>query len=92
MYTGLGQLFGDPGFGCKLQKYFFEQNSQLLADIIVDEIQASIAMYLPQIKVDRKDIKVWADGYHVYANIVARNMLDATLGSYQLQLTQGTSM
>ena len=44
-------------------------------------------MYIPQIRVERKDIKVWADGYHVYANIKARNMLDTTLSSYQLQLT-----
>ena len=65
----------------------FEQNSQILADIVVDEIYSIILTFMPQILVQRKDINVYSDGSHIYANIRAKNMLDYTTNMYSINLT-----
>ena len=31
-------LLGDPNFGVRLRKYFFEQNNYILRDILIDDI------------------------------------------------------
>ena len=35
-------LFGDPDFGTKTRRYIFEQNNEILRDIIIDEIYTAI--------------------------------------------------
>ena len=87
LHTKRGELFGDPYFGSTLIKYMFEQNSQILADIVVDEIYSIILTFMPQILVQRKDINVYSDGAHIYANIRAKNMLDYTTNMYSINLT-----
>ena len=87
LHTRRGELFGDPYFGSKLIRYIFEQNDQILADIVADEIYADILMFLPQILVYRKDITVYSDGSHLYTNIKAKNLLDYTTNLYTINLT-----
>ena len=33
-----GEFFGDPEFGIRLKRYFFEQNNTILKDILIDEL------------------------------------------------------
>lgn len=68
-----GEFFGDPEFGVRLKRYFFEQNNTILKDILIDEIYTKIAAYCPQVYLERKNIKVFANGSKLVANITYRD-------------------
>lgn len=82
-----GSLIGDPNFGTDLMMVFFNQNSPILADLIVDEIYTTIVTMVPQISVDRKDITIESDGVDVVANLKLVNKEDFTTNLYQINLT-----
>ena len=52
------ELFGDPYFGSFFKPFYFQPNNNIIADLLVDEIYSTITDYMPQLYVDRKDIKV----------------------------------
>lgn len=81
-----GGLFGDPDFGTNIKRYLFEQNNLILQDIIIDDIYTAILTFIPQIQVDRKEIKLTSDGSKVQVRIKALNMLDYTTDLYTLNL------
>ena len=54
----------------------FEQNNKILQDLIIDDIYTAILTFMPQLILDRKDIKVTSDRDTVYVNIKATNLLD----------------
>lgn len=81
-----GGLFGDPDFGANIKRYLFEQNNIILQDIIIDDIYTAILQFIPQIQVDRKEIKVTSDGTKVQVRFKALNMLDYTTDLYVLNL------
>lgn len=80
-------LLGDPYYGTNLKRLMFEQNNQILRDLIIDDIYTAILTFMPQIKVDRKDITVTSDRASVFANIKAINLLDFTTNLYNINLT-----
>ena len=82
-----GSLLGDPNYGTDLMMAFFNQNSPILADLIIDEIYTTIVTGMPQIMVDRKDITVVSDGVDVIANLKLTNKEDFTTDLYQINLT-----
>ena len=79
-------LFGDPGYGTNLKKLIFEQNNAILRDIVIDDIYMNIATYLPQLRVQRKDIELVTSGKSLYVNVRARNMLDYNFEDISLAL------
>jgi phage baseplate assembly protein W len=81
-------LFGDPYYGTALKRMIFEQNSFLLQDIIIDEIYTSILTFMPQIKIERKDISIFTDDYSVHALIKCVNLIDYTVNLYDINLTE----
>ena len=81
-------LFGDPYFGTSIKKLVFEQNNQVLKDLIIDDIYTAIATFMPQILIKRDDITVTSDMASVYVNIKATNLLDFTTDMYNINLTQ----
>lgn len=80
-------LLGDPYFGTNLKKLMFEQNNQILRDLVIDEIYTVITTFMPQLKVDRKNITVTSNKANVYANIKALNLIDYTTDLYNINLT-----
>lgn len=80
-------LLGDPYFGTNIKKLMFEQNNQVIKDLIIDDIYTSIIEFLPQLLIDRKNIKITSDKAHVYVNIKATNLLDFTTDLYNIDLT-----
>lgn len=80
-------LFGDPYFGTLLKRVLFEQNSVILQDLIIDEIYTAIIMFMPQIKLTRKDISVFSDGNDVFATIRCVNLVDYVTDMYTINLT-----
>ena len=79
-------LFGDPNYGTNIKKLMFEQNNHILRDIIIDDIQSNIAIFLPQIQVQRKDIELVSQGSTLYVNLRVRNMIDYSFEYFSLAL------
>ena len=83
-----GELIGDPVFGVDFRKFYFEQNGQLLEDLVREEIYTAIKFFTPQLVVDRKDIQIKRKGSKLTAKIVGTNQLDYTTNTYELVLFQ----
>ena len=83
-----GEMLGDPSFGVNLRKYFYEQNSFILEDLVVDEIYTAIKFFAPQIVVTRNDIKIKRVKNKLVAKIVGINQRDFTTNMYELVLFQ----
>jgi len=83
-----GELFGDPFFGIRLKRYLFEQNNYVLKDIIIDEIYTQLAVFMPQLKVNRKDIKIIQDKEKakLYCSFKAINKANYEWDTYNLVL------
>lgn len=80
-------LFGDPYYGTSLKKLLYEQNNQLIQDLIIDDIFVAIQTFMPQVKVLRKDIEVIADRAKITINIKVLNLLDFKIDLYSIGLT-----
>lgn len=80
-------LYGDPYFGADLTKVIYMQNNIILKDLVVDSIYTAILTFMPQIKIERKDITVYSKNYKLYATIKATNILDSTTDLYDILLT-----
>lgn len=87
LMTDKYSLFGDPYFGTSIKRLMFEQNNKVLQDLIIDDIYTAILTFMPQLILDRKDIKVTSDRDTVYVNIKATNLLDYQTNLYNINLT-----
>lgn len=56
-----GEVFGDPYFGVLLKQYLFDQNSYVLRDAVIDMIYTQLALFMPQVWVERADIEIFQD-------------------------------
>lgn len=83
-------LFGDPYFGATLKKVIYEQNTGILADLVIDALYTAIQQFMPQIYLQRKDIRIELRGRELYAKITYRNLIDYQLDSYTINLTEDT--
>ena len=83
-----GTLFGDPYFGTLWRKLIFDQNNEILRDIIIDDILTSIQTFMPQLLVKREDITVTSDRYSVSVAIKATNLLDYQTDMYSIKLME----
>lgn len=81
-----GELFGDPYFGPRIKKYIFDQNNLILRDIIIDEIYTQIALFLPQLIVNRKDIKIRFEKAKMICYFKGVNQANFEVDSYNLVL------
>ena len=70
-----------------MKKLIFEPNNIVLRDLIIDDIYIAILTFMPQIKVERKNITVVSSMGQVYVNIKALNLLDYTTDLYNINLT-----
>lgn len=81
-------LFGDPYYGTNLKRLMFEQNNQILRDLVIDDIYSAILTFLPQIRVKRNDITIVSSRASIHATIKATNLLDYTTNLYSINLTE----
>ena len=89
LWSEKGELFGDPYYGAGFKRYIYDQNDLVLNDLIVDDIYSAIALFMPQIKVNRKDIKINRDGIgKLTATIKCTNMVDFTTDLYTIVLME----
>ena len=92
LQTMRGELFGDPYFGLMLKQYLFDQNSYVLRDIIIDMIYTQLALFLPQVRVNRKDISIIQDLQKgtLICNFSGINQIDYTVNTFELVLLNET--
>ena len=80
-------LFGDPYYGVTLRKAFFENSSSLIVDLLIDEIYTSIVTFIPQIFVQRKNIKIYTDKTDLFAQVEYIYLEDNSSNMYTINLT-----
>lgn len=83
-----GELFCDPYFGIMLKHYMYDQNNYILKDAIVDTIYTQLALFIPQIKIQRKDIDIYQDRERgkLYCTFSGTNQIDYTNNTYSIVL------
>ena len=88
LHTARGELFGDPYFGLMLKKYLFDQNNYVLRDAIIDMIYTQLAIFIPQIRVNRNDIEIVQDRRKgtLECNFSGVSQIDYTYNTYNLVL------
>ena len=79
-------LVGDPYVGTNLKKLIFDRNNRILQDIVIDDILNAITNFMPQIRVQRKDITAESSGSTLYINIKAQNLLDYSFDNYTIKM------
>lgn len=79
-------LFGDPYFGTNLKKLIFDRNNAVLRDIVIDDLFTAITTFMPQIRVERRNITVESSGSSLYINIRAQNLLDYSFDNYTINM------
>lgn len=92
LHSEKGELFGDPYFGIRLKRYLFDQNNYILKDIIIDEIYTQLALFLPQLTVNRRDINIIQERAVLYCTFKAINNIDYTTDTYSLVLYDEDNM
>lgn len=88
LHTEKGELLGDPYFGLLLKHYLFDQNNYILRDAIIDQIYTQLALFIPQVHVDRKDIDIVQDKEKgkLYCTFSGTNQIDYQFNTYNLVL------
>ena len=83
-----GELIGDPYFGLLLRHFFFDQNNYVLRDQIIDMIYTQLAVFIPQVYVERKNITIFQDREKakLYCEFSGINQIDYQPNTYQLVL------
>lgn len=81
-------LFGDPDYGNNLLTIIFRQNNILLEDIIRDEVYTCVKRYVPQLQLEREDVKLVFEDTNLYATIKGTNLIDGTPDMYHIKLTE----
>lgn len=94
LHSERGELFGDPYYGILLKRYMFEQNNYILRDILIDVLYTQIALFIPQLKVERKNIKIISDREKgkVYVTLSGVNQIDYQVDTFSLQLFDESNM
>jgi phage baseplate assembly protein W len=89
-----GELIGDPYFGVLLKHFMFDPNSYVLRDQIIDMIYTQLAVFIPQVKIERKDISVYQDREKgkLYCEFSGINQIDYTINTYNLVLFDVSEM
>jgi len=87
-YSEKGDLFGDPFFGIRLKKFTFNQNNQVLEQMLIDEIYSQILVFMPQLTVTRSNIKIKRELGRINITVKAINNIDFTTDMYNAVLLQ----
>ena len=87
-----GELFGDPYFGVTLEQFLFDQNNAVLREAVIDVIYTQLALFLPQVRVNRKDISIIQDKEKgkIYCKFSGISQIDYQNNTYNLLLYQNT--
>ena len=80
-------LFGDPYYGTFLLPALFQPNNNVIVDLLIDEIYDVLNTYMPQISVNRNDIRIYSNKIDLIAEIIIRYKISNTTDLYRIKLT-----
>lgn len=81
-----GELYGDPFYGIRLKRYFYEPNNYILRDILIDEIYTQVKTFCPQIYLPRQNITITQEEKTLMVHLNAVNRLDYTTNMYDIEI------
>jgi phage baseplate assembly protein W len=83
-----GSFFGDPYYGTIIKQLIFEPNNYILRDMLMDTIYTQLALFLPQVKIDRNSIEIIQDKERgkAYCRFSGINQIDYTHNTFNLLL------
>ena len=87
-YSDKGELKGDPFFGIRLKRFMYNQNNQVLEQVLIDEIYSQLLVFMPQLTVVRNNIKIKRELGKMIISIKAINKVDFTTNMYEAVLLQ----
>jgi len=92
--SGRNELFGDPYFGTMLKQYLFEPNNYIMEEMLKDTIYTQLALFIPQLRIERKDIKIVRDRKKgkVYCYFKGTNQIDFTVDTFDLIMYQDSTV
>lgn len=85
-------LFGDPYLGSRLRQILFEQATSLAADLLIDEVYTAIITFIPQIYIERKNIRIVNIGQSLVLTLSYIYKLDNTSDLYSIKLTDDETL
>ena len=92
LWSEKGELFGDPYFGAGFKRYIYDQNDVVLQEVMIDDIYTAIALFMPQIKVNKNDIKIIRKGKgEISCSIKCTNLVDFTTDLYTIVLMEAAA-
>lgn len=76
-----------------LKKFMFDQNNYVLKDAIIDMIYTQLALFIPQVRVNRADIDIVQDREKgkLYCTFSGTNQIDYTNDNFNLLLFEERS-
>ena len=82
-----GALFGDPEFGTILRQYLYDQRDDVVFSILREKIYLAIKEFMPQIIIERNDIKATAaDNKSLTLQLTFATKLDYKTDMYSIKL------
>jgi len=89
LWSEKGELFGDPYYGTGLKRFLYDQNDVVLQDLLLDDIYTAIVLFMPQIRIERNDIKLLRGSKgELSIQIKALNLLNFTTDLYTIVLME----
>ena len=85
------ELLGDPYFGCGVRSFMFQSNNYILKDIFIDRIYTTIATFMPQLIINRKDILINQQDNKIILTIKVTYRLDYSTENFSLVLLEETT-
>lgn len=76
----------DPDFGCTLGNMFFNQNNDLIPELVIDQIYSCIVTFMPQLQLTRNDITLEQHASGVDVKIKVKNVLTNEVSMYSIAL------
>ena len=61
LLTAKGEVFGNPNFGSDIRKFLFQNYTDSMRDLLIDEIVESISNWEDRIVINRGDISIEQD-------------------------------
>ena len=86
LQTKVNEFFGDPEYGADLVSDLYQFNTDLLAEIVKDQIKTTIEKYIPQAKLDMKDITFTRTRLSLDIHIKVYNSLTKNDNMYEVSL------
>lgn len=86
--TSKGELLGDPEFGTNIYEYLLMSNTDVIAELTINDILTGINTYEKRVQVSRDDISFNIDRNTVHINIQYLLLQTGTVETFTLEMSR----